>query len=131
SPAAYLLFVGNFDQLAKGLPDASNLGVLWSIAVEEQFYLFWPLLITLIALRRLGWVLSAIVIGSLAFRMVNRASPAVLELHTLSAISDMGIGGLAALSAKYSRGFLKTIEDLHVAAIALVYACLVVVLLFR
>ncbi|MBK8471912.1 MAG: acyltransferase [Sphingobacteriales bacterium] len=35
----YLAFLSNFDLIAQGLPDASILGVLWSVAVEEQFYL--------------------------------------------------------------------------------------------
>lgn len=38
----YLTFTNNFEIIKKGLPDASILGVLWSIAIEEQFYLIWP-----------------------------------------------------------------------------------------
>ena len=44
NPLSYLLFFANFDLIHHGLPDASVLGVLWSISVEEQFYILWPLI---------------------------------------------------------------------------------------
>jgi peptidoglycan/LPS O-acetylase OafA/YrhL len=41
----YLTFTNNFDFIKKGLPDASILGVLWSVAIEEQFYFVWPIVL--------------------------------------------------------------------------------------
>src|SRR5205085_9627779 len=37
-PWYYLAFINNFDYIKKGLPDSPGLGVLWSVAIEEQFY---------------------------------------------------------------------------------------------
>ena len=46
-----LTYTTNLTFLDRYLPDASWLGHTWSLAVEEQFYLFWPILL-LFALRR-------------------------------------------------------------------------------
>lgn len=38
-------FLNNFDRIINGKPDAAALGGLWTIAIEEQFYLLWPLFV--------------------------------------------------------------------------------------
>lgn len=40
----YWTFLTNFDHIYNGNPGIGILGVQWSVAVEEQFYLFWPLI---------------------------------------------------------------------------------------
>ncbi len=39
----YSIFAVNFDHIYNGNPSIGILGVQWSVAIEEQFYLFWPL----------------------------------------------------------------------------------------
>ena len=52
-----LLYLGNWGQIVGGVPyyggDPSPLRHLWSLAIEEQFYLLWPLIF--VALARTGW----------------------------------------------------------------------------
>jgi peptidoglycan/LPS O-acetylase OafA/YrhL len=45
---SFFLFTGNWTFIIFGFPADGSLIPLWSIAVEEQFYLFWPLVIFLL-----------------------------------------------------------------------------------
>ncbi len=60
---AYLLLVGNWYTVFHGYLSA-GIEHLWSIPVEEQFYLIWPFLVLFVATRKLGiicgmaWILS-------------------------------------------------------------------------
>jgi len=45
---SFFLFTQNWTFIFFGTPTDSSLGPLWSLAVEEQFYLLWPLVIFLI-----------------------------------------------------------------------------------
>ena len=82
----------------------------WSLAVEEQFYLFWPLLI-IVGLqlwrskRALLAVLSALTIMSLAASVWFTARGGTFAFYELPARAwEFGIGGLAVL---LPRGILK------------------------
>jgi peptidoglycan/LPS O-acetylase OafA/YrhL len=63
---AYLLLVGNFAQSIYG-PPGSFVGPLWSISVEEQFYLLWPLAMSRVSRRELTRIaLGMLLLASLA-----------------------------------------------------------------
>jgi peptidoglycan/LPS O-acetylase OafA/YrhL len=91
----YLTFTSNFEGINKGVPDASILGVLWSIAVEEQFYLIWPLLLSIVPNKKYNQLFAAILIATFVFRALND-SYQIHEKHTLSCIGDMTIGAWGA-----------------------------------
>ncbi len=61
--AGYLLFVGNWVHAVFGRPQ-SICSPLWTVSIEEQFYLIWPLLMKM--LRRRGMIVAAIVTFLLA-----------------------------------------------------------------
>jgi len=76
----------------------------WSLAVEEQFYLVWPLLVAVVArrltLRWLRWMVGAIAVGSFALSVVlteTNAPAAFFMLH--SRAWQLALGALVALGS--------------------------------
>jgi peptidoglycan/LPS O-acetylase OafA/YrhL len=61
--AGYLLFAGNWVHAVFGRPE-SVCSPLWTVSIEEQFYLLWPLLMKM--LRRRGMIVAAMVTFLLA-----------------------------------------------------------------
>lgn len=55
--AGYLLFVGNWIHAIFGRPE-SIVFPLWTVSIEEQFYLFWPVLVKV--LTRRGMVIAGV-----------------------------------------------------------------------
>ena len=103
SAAAAGVFVGNwFFQAATGdywAPDAATMPLLhlWSLSVEEQFYLFWPLL--LFAFRKAPTcALIALAIASFALAEVWLwHEPAAAFFQMPSRFWELAAGGLVAL----------------------------------
>jgi peptidoglycan/LPS O-acetylase OafA/YrhL len=85
----------------------SPLQHFWSLAVEEQFYLCWPILIVLVVYlgRRhrnalLGLLLAAIVLGSFYYSVILTPADAPWAYFSLATRAwELGVGGLVALGA--------------------------------
>jgi peptidoglycan/LPS O-acetylase OafA/YrhL len=129
NPFFYLTLINNFDVLKEGLPDASILGVLWSIAIEEQYYLVWPLFIAAFPPRHLPKVFAIIIIDTFIFRAMND-SFGMHEMHTLSCIGDMTIGACGAYFVQMSNG-KEIIAKLSRKTIILIYILFVAIYFFR
>lgn len=76
---SYLLLVQNFPMALTGAWGAGPLGVTWSVALEEQFYLFLPLLIRLVPLKALLAVFAGLAaLGPVARVALPVAAPTFL-----------------------------------------------------
>jgi peptidoglycan/LPS O-acetylase OafA/YrhL len=91
NPWYYVFFWGNFNSITNGAPVSGTLSVLWSIAIEEQFYLCWPILLVLFRKNR-QFLFLGITAVSVGFRIVYQNDPDVIFYHTLSVMSDLAIG---------------------------------------
>jgi peptidoglycan/LPS O-acetylase OafA/YrhL len=88
------LFIGNY---TPSLP--YGFGHFWSLAVEEQFYLFWPLVVWRLAPRRLLTVCLWIAVGALLLRCVLAAYGAdswTLYANTACRMDALALGGAGA-----------------------------------
>jgi len=131
NPWYYIAFMSNFEYIKKGVfPDALGLMVLWTVAIEEQFYLAWPVILSFFKVKKFWIPLTIILLGSIVFRAFNDV-PILHEMHTLSCIGDMALGGLGAWLIIESPTFKSKIHNLPKWFIVLVYVAFVFVYLFR
>ncbi len=127
----YLFFASNFQMIKKGFADSSILNVLWSVGVEEQFYLVWPVILFIVPLRWLPKVLGLLIVGTLVFRFINRNDYHVIYYHTFSVFSDMIIGGIAAYYAFHSTKFIRFIQEMPRKIIIVIYTVMTMLIAFR
>ena len=80
----------------------------WSLAVEEQFYLFWPLLMLFIPKARLGWMVGLVILLSLATKAYFHFQWFNWMANTYSTITCMHLFGLGALLALLKLGHPET-----------------------
>ena len=76
------------------------MGPFWSLAVEEQFYLVWPVLVLLLSERALGWVCAASFVAAIASRayMVHIHPDDIRTVMlTTSRLDGLVIGAVCAL----------------------------------
>lgn len=122
----YSLFLANFDELLVGLNDSINfLTAIWTVAVEEQFYIVWGLLIGLFTFKKKSMYVIfflLIILVSVGFRVMNYDQPRVLYFHTFSVMSDLGIGGLIGLIAFQNRvqSFFEQLSKFTIISIYLI-----------
>jgi peptidoglycan/LPS O-acetylase OafA/YrhL len=100
----FLLFYSNYFIIEHGQEFLFLLVFFWSIAVEEQFYLFWAFVLKFLH-RYLVVLCLALVLVSLIFRAVYLNENNQLAFNTLSIAGNFGMGGLAATLSYRSRAF--------------------------
>ncbi len=133
----YCFFANNFDliRIWPQLPDALMLVVLWSVAVEEQFYLSWPVLIKYLTPKVFPALFISIIAGTLLFRSFysshTDADYAVRYFHTFSVIGDMSLGGLLAFYCSRDSPVLRYIQKMPRWQILLLYALTITVVLYK
>ena len=65
-------FYNYYDLYAPDADTVEGMGILWSLAVEEHFYLIWPTLFILLANKKIGTrTLLSLLVGILVWRMVR------------------------------------------------------------
>lgn len=77
--------------------DASGPGHFWSLAVEEHFYLFWPLIVFLLPVKGLQRVIAFIIIGAVILRVVMLSYGYVVFYFTFTRIDSLAIGAFLAI----------------------------------
>lgn len=88
---------GTFDVVGFSTPH------FWSLAVEEQFYLAWPLLIALCPPRRLAFACLTVAAVSVVLRLVllaNGTAPLAIYTLTPTRMDSLALGGALAVARR-------------------------------
>ncbi len=103
--AGLWLYLTNFVMAARGVDYYWAFDHFWSLAVEEHFYLLWPLAIYLCSRRGALRLCVIVSVLALAFRIVltfANVSPASIYILTPCRMDALAVGGLAALLVRGS-----------------------------
>jgi peptidoglycan/LPS O-acetylase OafA/YrhL len=118
----YWVFLTNFSIAERGWVHGW-VDVAWSLAIEEQFYLIWPLVIWLSPSRLIAWLCTAIFVAEVFARSYARASDVeVLPIYVVTWFRVDGLVMGALLAVALRKGIMPSLTRLapyvSVAAIA-------------
>lgn len=106
----YWLYIQNWQITFSGKLSLENplLSHFWSLAVEEQFYIFWPFIIKNCKIKTLPFVILFFVIVSIILRTFLFTHNNVgYYVNTFSRFDALCIGSLGAVFIRYRKDFLK------------------------
>ena len=119
----FWLYASNWGMVAKGwgtpegawldTPDGTSLGHFWSLAVEEQFYLFWPWMVAFLDRRKLGWLcasflLLAPVMASFLSDLAGNSLSGYVS--TVGRLNTLGCGALLAIAVRSPDWWLRVAQ---------------------
>jgi peptidoglycan/LPS O-acetylase OafA/YrhL len=118
-PWVYATYTSNYFTAKAGFVDPT-LDHFWSLAIEEQFYLFWPLLLLAIPKRWVPGAMAAVVVAAFIARAKILADYGAQPAYVLtpSRLDALAIGGLLAWSAgRWSDKVIASVAGLCVLGI--------------
>jgi peptidoglycan/LPS O-acetylase OafA/YrhL len=98
----YWTYLANVRIAAAGWPESGSIAHFWSLAVEEQFYLVWPVIVLLLRRRQLMGLCFACVFCALALRaaLLWGGYEEASFVLTPARMDSLAAGGLLALAVR-------------------------------
>ncbi len=131
----YWTFLSNWWIAWRGYgPKNGLIDLSWTLAIEEQFYLIWPIAVWAFGRGRLVLICVGLIAAAPLFRLalVLRGSPAIwAHMMTPARMDALAIGAIIALLARGPAGTARLIAPARVMAIAGGLASVVLMLLTR
>jgi len=103
----YWLYLSNFSIASAGAFRHGILDISWSLAIEEQFYLFWPLCVLVFSRRALRRICLAAILVAFVFRtslLAAGCQPISVYVLTPSRIDALAVGAWIAVAARDLQG---------------------------
>jgi peptidoglycan/LPS O-acetylase OafA/YrhL len=103
--------------------EVSGYSHFWSLAIEEQFYLLWPLVVLAVAGRRLLWACLGLIVVALLSRVWLHemgAKPEMLYMFTNCRMDALAMGAGAAVLTQMPRWNYWLRENLTAAVVTMV-----------
>lgn len=112
----YWAYLSNFKMFFDKIIPSYYLSHTWSLAIEEQFYLFWPVIIALFPAKALKKVLAAIIVLSVAGRLYLEGTGSVnawqLRVFTFGRLDILALGGF--LAVLYEEKFFNLMKGFKI-----------------
>ncbi len=103
---------GYFDNTSETKPMVH----LWSLAIEEQFYIFWPLLLAFVWKRKWSFLRLTAVVAVLSFAAniyLTQENPVAAFYWPISRFWELMIGGLLAYTAMHKPALIRQGKNLQ------------------
>jgi peptidoglycan/LPS O-acetylase OafA/YrhL len=132
--AWYWLYVSNFFAARHGWLENGVADVLWSLSIEEQFYLVWPAVVWFAGRRRLVWICLGLIALAPATRLALvawGARPIVAYVVTPARVDTLAIGALLAALVRSGPDALAQLVRLARPVLACTGAAIALLVLWR
>ena len=96
----YFLYLTNWIPAFTGIWPPNVLGHFWSLAVEEQFYLVWPLLVAVLSRGSLRAVALGLAVLAFCVRIIAvslHGPSAAVDLSTITRLDGLALGAFGAM----------------------------------
>lgn len=125
----FATFTLNYYCIYQGTDFLFFLVFFWTIAVEEQFYIGWGLIMKFFS-KYVSWIVPLLILVSVLFRWWMRDDSAQLSFNTLNYMGDFAIGILLADAVIKKNELYENLVKLSRSNLLLVYLLLIVLLVF-
>ncbi|MDZ4817507.1 MAG: acyltransferase [Planctomycetota bacterium] len=103
----YFFFLQNYVIAWHGQFRHGILDVTWSLAIEEQFYIIWPMIVAFFRPEKVLLICIALIIGVLVLRILIDyncdISPVAIYVSTLTRMDGLACGALIAVAVRIAK----------------------------
>jgi len=134
SPLMSVFFLSNYDLIKimadPGMYPNGILSLTWSVSVEEQFYLIWPLLFLLVSFSRIKYAIIGVILIGFIFILYHNGDQNVIYRHTVSNFIFLGSGGLLAYLQIYKYKVLNIFMNMNKFKLLSIFLILIMLMIF-
>ncbi len=124
----FIFFWSNFYMIDHGVNFISALTILWSLSIEEQFYIFWGLLLKYCK-PYLMLIVGILLVGSIIFcyyyLYIWNKEPMNLKIHSFYALPNFCFGALMAIVCQSKKSVFTLLKKLPNIFYVMIYFLLV------